>query len=67
MEVGIPRLDMAKVGVPPTHVNLKSPDFQQALSFEQQIWDIDAAINGKAPALYSEPRKDEIVIGKVNT
>ena len=34
-EVGILRPDMAKVGDPPTHVNPKSPDFQQALSFEQ--------------------------------
>lgn len=66
-EVGILRPDMVKVGDPPTHVNLKSPNFQQALSFKQQIRYIDAAINGKAPALYTEPRKDKIVTRKVNT
>ena len=62
--VGIPRADVVKVGDPTTHVKLKSPDIQQALSFEQEIRDIDAAINGEGTDVHSEPRKEEILAGK---
>ena len=62
--VGIPRADVVRVGDLTTHINLKSPDIQQALSFEQQIRDIDAAINGEGIDVHSEPRKEEIVTEK---
>jgi len=62
--VGILRADVVKVGDPTTHVKLKSPDIQQALSFEQQIRDIDAAINGEGTYVHFEPRKEEILTGK---
>lgn len=55
---------MVKVGEPITHVKLKSPDIQLALSFEQQIRDIDAAINGEEIDVHSEPHKEEILTGK---
>lgn len=35
--------------------------------FRATVRDIDVAIDGKALALYFEPRKEEIVTGKVNT
>lgn len=62
--VGIPRADVVKVGEPITHIKLKSPDIQLALSFEQQIRDIDAAINGEEINVHSEPHKEEILTGK---
>ena len=62
--VGIPRTDVVIVGEPTTHVRLKSPDIQLALSFEQQIRDIDAAINGEEIDVHSKPRKEEILTRK---
>ena len=38
--------DVEKESDTPGHVHIKIPDTSHVLNFEQQIWELDAAING---------------------
>lgn len=47
----VPRADVVNVDAVPNHVQFKIPNFSQRSNFEQQIQEIDAAINGDVSIL----------------
>lgn len=58
----VPRVDVVNGDAVPNHVQFKIPNFSQRSNFEQQIQEIDAAINGDVSILNFASHKEVISV-----
>lgn len=64
--VAASRADVDRAETMPAHGCIEKPDFQHALNFEQQLQDIDDAINGSISALNSTTTQEDLLSKESN-